>query len=67
VCNAAEGEPGTFKDRALIRHNPYQMLEGLAIAATVTGAEAAYVATKARYDLEADRLRTAIEETTAAG
>jgi len=28
VCNAAEGEPGTFKDRWLIRHNPYSVLEG---------------------------------------
>jgi len=67
VCNAAEGEPGTFKDRALIRHNPYQTLEGLAIAVGVIGAEAAYVATKASYAREADRLRTAIEETSAAG
>ncbi|MHB8467103.1 MAG: NADH-ubiquinone oxidoreductase-F iron-sulfur binding region domain-containing protein [Acidimicrobiales bacterium] len=67
VCNAAEGEPGTFKDRALIRHNPYQVLEGLAIAVATIGAEAAYVATKASYRQEADRLRTAIEETSAAG
>ena len=67
VCNAAEGEPGTFKDRALLRHDPYQVLEGLAIAATTIGAEAAYVATKASYEREADRLRTAIEETSAAG
>jgi NADH:ubiquinone oxidoreductase subunit F (NADH-binding) len=67
VCNAAEGEPGTFKDRALIRHNPYQVLEGLAIAAEVLGVEGAYVATKASFGHEADRLRTAIEETSAAG
>ena len=33
VCNGAEGEPGTFKDRALIRANPYQLVEGLVIAA----------------------------------
>ena len=32
MCNAAEGEPGTFKDRALLRHDPYRVLEGLAIA-----------------------------------
>src|SRR5438067_163473 len=32
VCNAAEGEPGTFKDRALLRANPYQLVEGLLIA-----------------------------------
>ena len=33
VCNAAEGEPGTFKDRALLRHDPYGYVEGLAVAA----------------------------------
>ena len=33
VCNAAEGEPGTFKDRYLIRKNPYALMEGLLIAA----------------------------------
>src|SRR5687768_13491833 len=33
VCNGAEGEPGTFKDRALMRANPYQLVEGLVIAA----------------------------------
>ena len=67
VGNAAEGEPGTFKDRALLRHDPYQVLEGLAVAVLAVGAEAAYVATKASYGREADRLRVAIEETTAAG
>ena len=62
VCNAAEGEPGTFKDRALLRHDPYKVLEGLAIAAYAVGAEVAYIATKASYAQEADRLARAIEE-----
>jgi len=62
VCNAAEGEPGTFKDRALLRHDPYRVLEGLAIASFAVGAERAYVATKARYEPEAESLATAIEE-----
>ena len=39
VVNAAEGEPGTFKDRALLRTNPYRILEGTAIAALAVGAE----------------------------
>src|SRR5690242_12122343 len=38
VANGAEGEPGTFKDRPLLRANPYQVLEGLSIAATAVGA-----------------------------
>ncbi len=67
VCNAAEGEPGTFKDRALLRHDPYQVLEGLAVAVVAVGATGAYVATKASYEQEAERLRAAIAETTAAG
>jgi NADH-quinone oxidoreductase subunit F len=62
VCNAAEGEPGTFKDRALLRHNPYQVLEGLAIAAHTVGAQEAYVATKASYRADIERLERAIEE-----
>ena len=67
VCNAAEGEPGTFKDRALLRHDPYRVLEGLAIASFCVGAEASYIATKARYEREAERLAAAIAEITAAG
>ena len=38
VCNAAEGEPGTFKDRTLLRANPYQVIEGVLIAANAVGA-----------------------------
>ena len=67
VGNAAEGEPGTFKDRALLRHDPYRVLEGLAIASFAIGAEAAYIATKARYEQEAERLATAIAEIQTAG
>lgn len=67
VCNAAEGEPGTFKDRALIRHDPYRVLEGLAISGYAVGAQAAYIATKASYTQEAELLARAIEETMAAG
>lgn len=67
VCNAAEGEPGTFKDRALLRHDPYRVLEGLAIASFAVSAERAYIATKARYEREADRLAQAIAEIEAAG
>ena len=37
VANGAEGEPGTFKDRMLMRRNPYQVIEGLAIAAASCG------------------------------
>jgi NADH-quinone oxidoreductase subunit F len=43
VANADESEPGTFKDRELMEGNPFQFLEGVAIAAYATGANAAYV------------------------
>ena len=49
VCNGAEGEPATFKDRHLLRTNPYQVLEGLAIAAYAVGAERCYVGLKETF------------------
>ena len=67
VCNGAEGEPATFKDRALIRANPYAVVEGTAIAAFAVGAEAAYIGTKASFGPERERLVAAVEEMTAAG
>ena len=67
VCNAAEGEPGTFKDRALLRANPYQVLEGLLVAAHTVGAIEAFIALKASFGLELDRVRVAIDEITQAG
>jgi NADH-quinone oxidoreductase subunit F len=42
VCNSDEGEPGTFKDRDIIRYNPHQLIEGMAIAAYTLGARVAY-------------------------
>ncbi len=67
VANAAEGEPGTFKDRALLRANPYQVLEGLAIAAFTVGADEAYLGIKEQYAFELDRLETAATELAGAG
>jgi NADH-quinone oxidoreductase subunit F len=62
VCNAADGEPGTFKDRHLIRTDPYQMLEGLGIAAHVVGATKAFVATKGAFRKEVAILQRAVAE-----
>jgi NADH:ubiquinone oxidoreductase subunit F (NADH-binding) len=50
VANGAEGEPGTFKDRTLLRHSPYALLEGLLIAALTVGARRALVAVKASFE-----------------
>jgi len=62
VCNGAEGEPATFKDRTLLRSNPYQVLEGLAIAAYAVGAERAYIGVKERFGEEVGSIGRAIEE-----
>jgi NADH-quinone oxidoreductase subunit F len=67
VCNAAEGEPGTFKDRWLMRRNPYQVIEGLAIAAYAVGAQEAHIALKRSFERELAAIRRAIGEMTAAG
>ncbi len=67
VCNSAEGEPGTYKDRWLIRHNPYIILEGVAIAAYALGAKEAYICMKVIFEREYDRLTAARDEMVAAG
>lgn len=67
VCNAAEGEPGTFKDRWLIRSNPYQLLEGIAIAAHAIGASAAFIGIKAKFAREIAALEGAAAEMAEAG
>jgi NADH:ubiquinone oxidoreductase subunit F (NADH-binding) len=67
VVNGAEGEPGTFKDRALLRANPYQVVEGLIIAAFAIGAEEVFVGIKAGYERERAALVRAVQELQAAG
>ncbi|NNE73699.1 MAG: hypothetical protein HKN26_08560 [Acidimicrobiales bacterium] len=67
VVNAAEGEPGTFKDRALLRRNPFLVLEGALIAAAVLDVGRIVVATKGRYEQEVGLLRQAIAELAEAG
>ena len=62
VCNAAEGEPGTFKDRWLLRMDPYLVVEGLGIAAYAVGAERAFIGIKAEFEREIERLTAAMEE-----
>ncbi|HSH23015.1 MAG TPA: NADH-ubiquinone oxidoreductase-F iron-sulfur binding region domain-containing protein [Acidimicrobiales bacterium] len=67
VCNGAEGEPGTFKDRSILRADPYQVVEGLAIAALAVEARAAYLCVKEKFTEEVARLTVALEEMAAAG
>jgi NADH-quinone oxidoreductase subunit F len=67
VCNGAEGEPGTFKDRALLRANPYQLVEGLVIAAFAVDAAAVFVCLKDSFDREIDAVSRAVQELQDAG
>jgi len=67
VCNADEGDPGAFMDRAVIEGDPHRVLEGLAIAAYAIGASKAYVYIRAEYPLAITRLRQAIAQAKALG
>jgi NADH:ubiquinone oxidoreductase subunit F (NADH-binding) len=67
VCNGAEGEPGTFKDRALLRANPYQVVEGVIIAAFANGAEEAFICLKASFERERAAVTRAVQELQSAG
>ena len=66
MCNGAEGEPATFKDRLLLRTNPFQVLEGLAIAGYAVGAERCYVGVKETFTEEIEAVGSALEEMEAA-
>lgn len=67
VVNGAEGEPGTFKDRSIMRANPYAVLEGAVIAARAVGAPTVVVAIKESFTRERDRLQSAITELVSEG
>jgi len=67
VVNAAEGEPGTLKDRTLLRRNPYRVLEGALIAAHAIGADRVIVGMKRSGGEERGRVEAAIAEVTSAG
>ena len=62
VVNGAEGEPGTFKDRTILRTNPYVVVEGALIAAKAVGADLVIVALKRTFESEVARTRVAIRE-----
>ncbi|MBI3603809.1 MAG: NADH-quinone oxidoreductase subunit NuoF [Nitrospirae bacterium] len=67
VCNAGEHEPGTFKDRYLLKHVPHQLLEGCLIAAYTVQAKAAFIYVNHEYQEERQNLKKAIEQARAKG
>jgi len=62
VCNGSEGEPGSFKDHMLMRKNPYQLLEGIAITAYAIGAQKAFLGIKASSQREVNTVQRALDE-----
>ena len=67
ICNADEGDPGAFMDRAVGESDPHRLLEGMAIAAYAIGATKAYIYIRAEYPIAVARLRDAIEQAKAYG
>jgi NADH-quinone oxidoreductase subunit F len=67
VVNADEGEPGTCKDRDMMRHDPHKLIEGCLIACFAMRAVATYIYIRGEFWEEANRLEHAIEEAYAAG
>ena len=67
VCNTDEGEPGTFKDRDIMRYNPHSVIEGMAIAAYAMGANRGYNYVHGEVWQEYKRFEEALDEARAAG
>ena len=67
ICNADEGEVGTFKDRYIIRRDPFTLLEGIGIAAFAIGAKKAYIYLRAEYRSLLGDLKNAIDGAAAKG
>lgn len=67
ICNADEGDPGAFMDRAVIESDPHNLIEGMLIGAYAIGAKNAVVYVRAEYPLAIKRLEKAIEDATEKG
>ena len=67
ICNADESEPGTFKDRVLMEHDPFALIEAMTIAGYATASEHGSIYIRGEYPLAEARLRHAIDEARARG
>jgi NADH-quinone oxidoreductase subunit F len=67
VCNADEGEPGCFKDRAIMDHDPHAVIEGMVLAGYATGASRGFIYLRYEYPETLHVLNAAIAEATSAG
>jgi len=62
VCNADEGEPGTFKDRLILEGDPHSVIEAMAIAGYAVGAQEGYIYIRGEYPQSIGHLKTAISQ-----
>lgn len=67
ICNADEGEMGTFKDRYILQNDPFSLIEGVAIAAYAVGAERAYIYLRGEYRFLVEKLTNAIDQAVSKG
>jgi NADH:ubiquinone oxidoreductase subunit F (NADH-binding)/ferredoxin len=67
ICNADEGDPGAFMDRAVLESDPFRVIEGMLVGAYAIGATRGYVYCRAEYPLALERLYDAIAQCRAAG
>jgi len=67
ICNADEGDPGAFMDRALLEGDPHSILEGLMIAGYAIGADKGYIYVRIEYPTAIEKLKTAIAQATNLG
>ena len=67
ICNADEGEVGTFKDCYIIQHDPFSLLEGIGIAAYAIGAQKAYIYLRGEYHYLLDGLKAAADQAISKG
>ena len=61
ICNADEGEPGTFKDRLIMEGDPHKVIEGMALCGYAIGATQGFIYIRGEYKLSIERLQTAID------
>jgi NADH-quinone oxidoreductase subunit F len=67
ICNADESEPGTFKDRIILEHDPFAVIEAMTIAGFATGCERGYLYLRGEYPLAWERLVEAVVQARARG
>jgi len=67
ICNADEGEPGTFKDRVILEENPHQLIEGILLSAYAINAKHAYIYIRGEYGFGFRQVQKAVQEAYEAG